>query len=219
MRIGNAENRGFVSGKVSHNPLLRFERHVSLHAVRRRGLHPLPRVEHQAELRGHGVEAASGDHKRAALLRAVVVRGLDALHELGLAGDVKVVTAGGRAGSDDRLAVEAEGSDTVEEEARAGAEGAEGGGVGGVGGEDGEREWRIGPGGPFQGLGKLSWASARYGDGLERRGWSVQEFEGFSENVFACEARRPQYYNIETTTVSFFLHFFNTVEKINNHNK
>lgn len=188
MRIGDAENRGFVSGKVSHNSLLRFQRHVSLHTVRRRGLHPLPRVEHHAELRGHGVEAAGRDHERPALLRVVVVLGLDALHELRLAGDVKVVAAGGRAGSDDRLAMEAEGTDTVEEEARAGAEGAEGGRVGGVGGEDGKRELRVGPGGPFQGLGKLSRASARYGDGLERRGWGVKEFESFSENVFACES-------------------------------
>jgi len=144
-----------------------------------------------------------------------VVLSLDTLHKLGLAGDVEVVAAGGGASSNHGLAMEAEWADTVEEEARAGAEGAERGRVGGVGRKDGEREWRVGPGGPFQGLGKLLRASARNSNGLERRGRGVEKFEGFSENVFACEAGCPKYYNIETTTVLFFLHFFNTEHREN----
>ena len=82
-----------------------------------------------------------------------MVRGLHALHELGLAGDVEVVAARCGAGGHDGLAVEAEGAHAVEEEARAGAEGTEGGGVGGVRGEDGEGGGRVGPGGPLKGLG------------------------------------------------------------------
>jgi len=167
LQILNSHNRRLKRPKISHNPLLRLQAQVRLYPVGPGQAHPLPRVEQKPHLRGHRVEPTCRNHQSSVLYSLRVVQTLHALHELGLAGDVEVVAAGGDTRGDDGLAVAAEGADAVEEEARAAAERAEGGGVGGVGGEDGDGRRRIGPGGPVESLGQFGGVAARYGEGVE----------------------------------------------------
>lgn len=69
---------------------------------------PLPGVKQEAELGGDEAEPAGGDDKRTAPGGGLVELGLNALHELGLLGDVEAVGAHGRAGRRHGVAVEAE---------------------------------------------------------------------------------------------------------------
>lgn len=84
-----------------------------------------------------------------------MVPAFDPVHEFGLTRYVEVVAARFGAGGDDGLAVAAEGTDAVEDEAGLGAEGAEGRWVGGVGSEDGNGRWWVRSGCPLEGLGEF----------------------------------------------------------------
>lgn len=126
-----------------------------------------------------------------------MVFSLHPLHELRLAGDVEVIDASLDAGSDDGVAIDAEGTDAVEEELGAAAEGEERGGVGDVGGDEGDGGRRRGGDGPGEGLGELGRVAAGEGEGFERGIWSAEELEGFPDNVFSSEARGAEDDEIE----------------------
>jgi hypothetical protein len=79
-------------------------------------------VKQEAELGGDEAEPAGGDDKRTAPGGGLVELGLNALHELGLLGDVEAVGAHGRAGCRHGVAVEAEEPRAGENDASAGGE-------------------------------------------------------------------------------------------------
>jgi len=167
IQILNSHNRRLKRSKIPNDPPLRLQAQVRLHPVGPGRAHPLPRMEQKPHLRRHRVKPTSRNHQSSVLYSLRVVFTLHSLHELGLAGDVEVVAAGGYTRGDDGRPVAAEGADAVEEDARAVAKRPEGGGVGGVGGEDGDGRWRIGPGGPVESLGQFGGVAACYGDGVE----------------------------------------------------
>jgi len=156
-------------------------------------------VEQEAELGGDGVEAAGGDDERAGLGGGLVELGLDALHELGLPGDVKAVGTRRRARRRHGVAVQAEGPRAGEHDAGAGGERREGGRVGGVGDEDGHVLGRRRRGrGPAQRGRHAVPAAAGDREGAERGvGGGVEELESLADDVLAGEARGPEDDDVE----------------------
>lgn len=84
--------------------------------------------------------------------------------------------------------MEAEGADAVEEEGGLGGEAAERVGVGGVGLEEGEMGRGVWGGGPGEGLGEFGGGAAGESEGFEGGVGGIEEFQSFSEDVFAGEA-------------------------------
>lgn len=70
--------------------------------------------------------------------------------------------------------------------------------VGGVGGENGDGRWGLlRATSPLKGLVEFGRVSTSESDGFERRGRGIEEFESFSDDVFAGETRSTQDYQIE----------------------